>query len=391
LFVVADDPMKKNTKLKNPPLLEGYLYDYKDAIKARDSNKLLCIRLETSLACNVKCEYCFRDSGKKAKNEMPYEDLKEIVTQAKKLGAKSVVIIGGGEPTVYPHFKELVEHIHSLKMVPVVITNNQKTTKDLAKFLFKNNASVMIKLDSLREEVMDKLTGVKGSGKKTKEGLENLLNAGYKNTKKVKLSGSFVTNKLNIDEVETLWRFCRERNMFPNMEIMTPNGRARNHLDWIPNRKEIMDLRYRLLEIDQKEYGYTWVPYMPLTGAGCRQLEYSMCVTVEGYARPCAAVLTTNLNVRPSNKNGMTLSEVMKDPFIQKARNAWKQLEGKCGKCEYRETFCVGCRGISFTYALREGKEPFDAIVSEDPYCSKDGPSKTKKSDAPETKYDLRC
>jgi len=92
--------MKKNTKLKNPPLLEGYLYDYKDAIKARDSNKLLCIRLETSLACNVKCEYCFRDSGKKAKNEMPYEDLKEIVTQAKKLVAKSVVIIGGGEPTV---------------------------------------------------------------------------------------------------------------------------------------------------------------------------------------------------------------------------------------------------------------------------------------------------
>jgi MoaA/NifB/PqqE/SkfB family radical SAM enzyme len=31
---------------------------------------------------------------------MPYEDLKEVVNQAKKLGAKSVVIIGGGEPTI---------------------------------------------------------------------------------------------------------------------------------------------------------------------------------------------------------------------------------------------------------------------------------------------------
>ncbi len=117
-----------------------------------------------------------------------------------------------------------------------------------------------------------------------------------------------------------------------------------------------------------------------------------MCITVEGYARPCAAILITNLNVRPNNKNGMTLSEVMKDPFIQKARNAWKQLEGKCGKCEYRETYCVGCRGISFTYALREGKEPFDAIVSEDPYCSKDGTAPTGKSGTPkDTQYDLRC
>ena len=384
--------MNKNSNLKNPPLFEGYLYDYKEAIKARDSNKLLCARLETSLACNVRCEYCFRDSGKPAENEMSYEDLKEIVNQTKELGGKSIVIIGGGEPTIYPHFKELVEHIHSLKMVPVVITNNQKTTEELANFLFKNNASVMIKLDSLREEVMDKLTGVKGSCKKTKEGLENLLNAGYKDIKKVKLSGSFVTNRLNIDEVETLWRFCRDRNMFPNMEIMTPNGRARNHLDWIPNRKEIMDLRLRLLDIDQKEYGYTWVPYMPLTGAGCRQLEYSLCVTVEGYARPCAAVLTTNLNVRPSSKNGMSLAQVLKDPFIQRARNAWKYLDGKCGKCEYRTNYCVGCRGISFTYALRAGKKPFEAIVSEDPYCSKDGKSKTDKSDiSEENQYELRC
>jgi len=384
--------MIKNSNLKNPPLLEGYLYDYEEAIKAREGNKLLCVRLETSLACNIRCEYCFRDSGKPAENEMPYEDLKEIVNQTKDLGGKSVVIIGGGEPTVYPHFKELVEHIHSLKMVPVVITNNQKTTEELAKFLFENNASVMIKLDSLREEVMDKLTGVKGSCKKTKEGLKNLLNAGYDKTKKVKLSGSFVTNKLNIDEVETLWRFCRDRNMFPNMEIMTPNGRARNHLDWIPNRKEVMDLRFRLLEIDQKEYGYTWVPYTPLTSAGCRQLEYSLCVTVEGYARPCAAVLTTNLNVRPSNNNGMSLAQVLKDPFIQRARNAWKYLEGKCGECEYRTNYCVGCRGISFTYALRDGKDPFEAIVAEDPYCSKDGKSKLDKLGIPENEqYDSRC
>ena len=166
---------------------------------------------------------------------MSYDELKNIVNQTKDLGGKSIVIIGGGEPTVYPHFHELVNHIHSLKMVPVVITNNQKMTKELANFLFENNASVMIKLDSLKEDVMDKLTGRKGSCKKTKQGLQNLLDAGYADTKKVNISGSFVTNRLNIREVDTLWRFCRERNMFPNMEIMTPNGRARNHLDWIPN------------------------------------------------------------------------------------------------------------------------------------------------------------
>lgn len=389
---IVDGNMKRGRKLTNPPVLEGYLYHYKDAIKARDSNKLLCIRLETSLACNLRCRYCYRQSGEKAKYEMPYESLKKIVSQAKELGAKSIVIIGGGEPTVYPHFKDLIKYIHSLKMVPVVITNNQKMTKELAKFLFEHNTSVMIKLDSFKDEVMDELTGVKGSCKRTKQGLENLLNAGYKNTKKVKLAASFVTNRLNIGEIETIWRFCRDNNMFPNMEIMTPNGRAREHLDWIPNREEVMKLRLKLLEIDQKEYGYTWVPYAPLTGAGCRQLEYSFCITVEGYARPCAAVLIDFINVDPNNPDAMTLSQAIDHPFVQRARNAWKYLEGKCGKCEYRTNYCVGCRGISFTYALRDGKDPFDAIVAEDPYCSKGGTSKVDSlKNSEESKYDLRC
>lgn len=41
-----------NKKLyKNPPILEGYVYSYNEAVESRDNNKILTIRLETSRLC----------------------------------------------------------------------------------------------------------------------------------------------------------------------------------------------------------------------------------------------------------------------------------------------------------------------------------------------------
>ena len=363
--------MKQKTQLKNQPVLKGYLYPFEESKKARDEGRFLPLRIETSLACNLACEYCYRDSGKKGKDEMTFTELTDIVNQAHDLGAQSVVIIGGGEPTVYKQFRELVSYIDDLGMVPVVITNGQTMTSDLAKFLHERNASVMIKLDSLKEDVQDKLAGREGAYKRIQEGLQNLLGAGFGNGDN-RLGASFVTNKLNLDEVETIWRFCRENSIFPNMEVMTPNGRAKSHPDWIPTAKEVEEAKERLLKIDEADYGYTWNPNTPIVGAGCRQHEYSLYITVEGYARPCAAVHVNHVNVRRKNSDSdKPLADALKDPFIDRARHAEQYLTGKCGQCKYKANECIGCRGTAYVYGINSGLDPFNAIVSEDPLCPK--------------------
>ena len=77
-------------------------------------------------------------------------------------------------------------------------------TLPLAKFLYKNNTSVIIKLDSPTESIQDKMVGVNGAYKKIQQGLNNIFLAGYGNlTEKgeFKLGASFVVNKMNAFEV----------------------------------------------------------------------------------------------------------------------------------------------------------------------------------------------
>jgi MoaA/NifB/PqqE/SkfB family radical SAM enzyme len=91
-------------------------------------------------------------------------------------------------------------------------------TGELAEYLYKHNASVMGKLDSLKPEVQDYIAGREGAFRDIKNGLENLIKAGFSKPAepgKLRLGISFVSNKMNLEEIEDIWHFCRQNNIFP--------------------------------------------------------------------------------------------------------------------------------------------------------------------------------
>jgi len=355
----------------DPPRLEGYHYSPSEAKEARDGGKILSIRLETSLACNLRCTYCCNSSGIASQNEMKYDELTNLVDQAKQLGAKSIVVIGGGEPTIYPQFRQLIQYIHAAGLVPVIFTNTQTMTIDLSKFLKANNTSVIIKLDSLDEEIQDRMVGVQGAHRNIMQGIDNLQRAGYgdstENPGSTKLGASFVVNRQNADGVPGTWRFCREKGMYPNLEMMTPNERAQNLGDELLTAKEWGRLKRKLLAVDQTEFGYTWLPHGPLVGCGCFQCLYNVYVTVHGDARPCSSIHINN----PPNVRKSTLAEVIRHPFFARAREIDTHLNGKCGDCSHGD-LCMGCRGMAFTDATLRGLAPLDALAAEDPSCDRE-------------------
>ena len=67
----------------------------------------------------------------------------------------------------------------------------------------------------------------------------------------------------------------------------------------------------------------------------------------------------------------MTLTQALEHPFIKRARYAEHYLTGKCSECFYKTDECIGCRGSAYIYGLRKGLDPYEAIVSEDPFCNK--------------------
>jgi radical SAM protein with 4Fe4S-binding SPASM domain len=306
--------------------------------------------------------------------------LKRIISEAKELGITSVVVIGGGEPTLYPNFRELIAYIDSLGIIPVVFSNTILVTEELAGFLYEHNASVMGKLDSLKPEVQDYLAGKKGASRELKKGLENLLLAGFSNPVKpgeLRLGVSFVSNKINLEEVEDIWHFCRQNNIFPNMEILTPTGRANDELeDKLLTPGEIKEYKLRLLDIDRKYYRYNWLPYTPITASGCLQHLYSLYINIEGDVRPCAPTkldehpaLTIN-GKYPYNINRISLKEIYDSDLFTYVRNIDRVLEGRCGNCEYRDE-CIGCRGYAYSIGINKGIDPLKALRMECQQCFK--------------------
>jgi radical SAM protein with 4Fe4S-binding SPASM domain len=363
-----------------PPVLKGYMYGAKEAHETRNSNKLLAIRLETNKSCNLRCRYCYAQSGEDLAKIADFNVLKHMVSDAKEIGIRSVVVIGGGEPTLHPKFRELVAYIDSLGIIPMIFSNTVLITEELAGFLYEHNASVMGKLDSLKPEVQDYLAGREGAFLDIKKGLENLQMAGFSKPEepgKLRLGVSFVSNKMNLEEIEDIWHYCRQNNIFPNMEILTPTGRANEELeDKLLTAVEIKEYKLRLLEIDRKYYGYDWLPYTPITASGCLQHLYSMYINIEGNVRPCAP---TKLDEHPAlkidgeypyNINRMSLKEIYDSDLFTYVRNIDRVLEGRCGNCEYREE-CIGCRGYAYSVGINNGVDPLEALRMECQQCFK--------------------
>jgi len=363
-----------------PPMLVGYTYDPAEAYRARDAGRLLAIRLETNRTCNLRCRYCYAESGVDPDAVGPLEVLLDRVEQAQGLGAESIVVIGGGEPTIHPRFLDLIDRIHALGMVPMVFSNCLAIDADLAAFLFDRGASVMTKLDSLRPERQDFLAGMDGAYDRIHRGIDHLLEAGLgrpDDPRRLRLGASFVSCRLNRDEIADIWRFCRQRHIFPNMEVLTPTGRARETLpDQGLETADIQAYKFRLLDVDRAEFGYDWLPYTPLAGSGCLQHLYSLYVTLEGNVRPCAPTkfdehpALQRHNSYPYNTNRMPLREIYASPLFRYVRHIEAHLEGKCAGCEHLDE-CIGCRGYAYAVGVNAGKPPHVALRGECLQCAK--------------------
>ncbi len=356
------------TSLSEPPVLIGYNITPERAREAREQGRLLSMRTETSLVCNIQCRYCNGASGTPPPGEISFDVIKDVILQVKDLGGESVVVIGGGEPTIYPYFRELIHYINSHEMIPVVITNTVAMTPDLAKFLYHENASILGKLDSLSEETQDFLAGQSGTYAKIQQGLENLLHVGFAagDSQRLRLGMSFVTTSLTLDETPEIWRFCRDRNLYPNQEVLVPRGRAvTDSSSLTATMPQVHAVKRKLLEIDQEEYRYTWLVHAPLTGHGCLQHMYSIYLSSQGYVRPCADVDIELFNVK-----NMSIKDIVQTPFFQTARFIDTHVQGKCGGCEHLN-HCVGCRGLAFSTGLNEGLGIYEALTREDPLCGK--------------------
>lgn len=296
------------------------------------------LHLEISNACNEHCVHCYRHSKNCEKIFLSLETAENVLLQARKLGAETVVITGG-ESLLNPNWKEIIKFANKLEYKILLFTNGMLLTESDAEFLtdIKNLKSVQISLYSLCSEDHDSITGVKGSCEKTKKAVELLKN------KKVPVFLTIMVMKENMNSFLEVIRWANQNNISncPDFWLYEQSDYKKENIKHRVTESEIDQIFNRTMT-DYKDLSYIWGK-----GQGNRNLSEidfygtavsSLCITADENIYPMIGWYEKLGNIKCSS-----LKEIYENNSILNAIRKIKVSDIKqCLKCDASD-FCVFC------------------------------------------------
>ncbi|MDP8230006.1 MAG: radical SAM protein [Candidatus Gorgyraea atricola] len=136
-------------------------------------------RVDLTYRCNNNCRHCWlriSPQSQERKDELSFEEIKRIVSEAKAMGCRRW-FISGGEPMLRPDFSEIFDYLTRNGLSYSLNTNGTLITPKIAE-LMKRKGSKMVALYGASAKVHDHITRNPGSFEKTMRGFRYLKEAG---------------------------------------------------------------------------------------------------------------------------------------------------------------------------------------------------------------------
>jgi MoaA/NifB/PqqE/SkfB family radical SAM enzyme len=247
-----------------PAIVDNIVKNNEKAVMGNGYFSFISMFIATERVCNLNCPFCYTAARKisppfKVKLDNRRLDIiKSVIIQAKKHGLKSVVFAGEGEPLLSEYFWHLLDFINHQKLITVIFTNSTLISPTVANRLYHYNTSVIAKMNSLDAGIQDEMVGMKGTFEKMINGIENLINAGFRAPRYAIQS---VITKKNIDTLYDLFLFCRDNNIVPYFETYVRSGRGARYSvieEYDLPLNNIIHFFKEISYIDQKKYGVKW-------------------------------------------------------------------------------------------------------------------------------------
>ncbi len=323
----------------------------------------MIISWNTTNACNMYCDHCYRDAGCKAEEELSTEEAKTLLNQIAKAGFK-IMIFSGGEPLMRPDIIELVEHAVSVGLRPVFGTNGTLITEEMAHRLKKAGTMGMgISLDSLDKEKHNQFRKFPNAWEGAVQGMRNCKKAG--------LAFQIHTTVMdwNQHELEAITDFAvAEGAVAHHIFFLVPTGRGANIEEESLRAKAYEDVIERIMKKQQEvpiELKPTCAPqFMRIAaqmgmkmrfGRGCLAGTSYCIISPRGQVQPCAY-----LNIPLGDVRETPFDEIWKNNEVLN-RLRTLDYKGGCGTCEYKRA-CGGCRARAAYY--HDGD-----YMAEEPWC----------------------
>ena len=236
----------------------------KEIPSATELNPLL-VYLRLSTRCNSKCFMC---NLWRQPRTMKEEILKKAILLIRNTSPVEVRITGG-EPTIAPHIKDVLQELYSSGTRTSIITNgsNPDTLEELSTYL--SSAFVSLDFPDVRHDIY---RAQKGLFEKVMQSLDVL------NKNKIETVLHVVVSRLNLNDLGKITEIAISKNIkfikwipihgFPNLSI--------GHKEIVQAKREI-----------EKEYKVTIVYPENLDGSLCYVKYFTLFVDVDGSVYPC--------------------------------------------------------------------------------------------------------
>jgi MoaA/NifB/PqqE/SkfB family radical SAM enzyme len=97
-------------------------------------------------ACNLHCFYC-SVSKRKIHSRIELPKIQDYVLRLKERGLQAVILTGGGEPTLYPHFNELVRWLKVGQGLSVALITNGTRVNNVPQTIWEMFAWIRVSLN----------------------------------------------------------------------------------------------------------------------------------------------------------------------------------------------------------------------------------------------------
>ncbi len=197
--------------------------------------------LYLSDSCNLACRHCWitphyvngePDPG----DVIDMDALQKAVEEAKPMGLTHAKLTGG-EPMLHPRFIDIADMLTRAGLSLDMETNGTLITAEIARYLReKTNLSfISVSIDAADAESHDWFRGVPGAYDAVLRGLDQLVQAGYKNTQVI-----MAVHHKNVDQVEGVVRLAAAHGAGSvKFNPVTTSGRGKG----MQKRGELMGYR----------------------------------------------------------------------------------------------------------------------------------------------------
>ena len=172
----------------------------------------ISINLDLTSACNFSCHFCVDSRLINAGKTLALEEVKKTIHTLHSHGLLSVILIGGGEPTLHRDFGQIVRYIKGKRLQVGIVTNGSQLERiETVVQELKEKDWVRISIDAAGEEVFKAL-----HVPRTRVTLRGILEKAKKVKKKnplVSLGYSFVVVWEGVE--------INRKRLRPNLDEMT--------------------------------------------------------------------------------------------------------------------------------------------------------------------------